>query len=386
MATATAPGSRFGLSSRWLIAALAAAFVVGGGLGAGLTAALLPPRLQPVPPATSPTPSPSPSPSATSSQSPSPAPSPVSVVAGLKGRIAVSTGSPGSGGWIAFPSGTSFSTDPGSNVTLPGGAWYGLAYVTARKAWVPVPARSVTPDGSRYVYFSSGDNAFHVVRQGAADVLLAPPSDLRSQGGIWSVLSVENSGAYVTSSVAGTPNAGLYWVPFTGTVRQVTSAGYWTASDARYAYGTLNLIAPRGAGNTITRLDLTSGGTTSVFARDGVQSKAIGVDRDGNPIVLSVLWNWQSTMKSEFQIWVVRPAGPVSVYTVGISVIYAQTDDRLVGRDGLVIDSVMPDTMGTWISMQSQDAMISGIYLLSLEAGLERASPVTGSIGSTFEP
>src|SRR5579872_968893 len=169
----------------------------------------------------------SPSPGSSPHPTLSPTPSP-SLVAQLKGRIAISNGQPGSGGWLTFPGGT-FAPDPGSNVTLPSGWAPGLTHDLALNKWVPVPRDWVSPDGKKYVYFDG--TTFHVVGYQASDWLFSPP--VAGLNTYWTVLWAENDGVYVTS-----PGLGIWRVGYGGGTRQVTGSGYWSVANGKYAYGT----------------------------------------------------------------------------------------------------------------------------------------------------
>ena len=100
-------------------------------------------------------PPPSPVPSAT--------PTPPSLLATLNCRIAVSTGNPGSGGFVAIPGGQ-FTADKASDVDLPGQSGAsGLSYSVALRKWLPVPRSWITPDGKRYVYWNWQQGTLEVV-------------------------------------------------------------------------------------------------------------------------------------------------------------------------------------------------------------------------------
>src|SRR5919109_823528 len=130
------------------------------------------------------------------SPSPAPTPTPVSVVAGLQGKIAISSGQPGSGGWIRFPGGN-FVADPKSNVTLPGGGWaYGLAWNAATNSWVPVNWYMVRQDGQIYAFqtWSNTSATVEVVRRTGTSYLLGT---LPAGSYAYSVLSAEPEGVHV---------------------------------------------------------------------------------------------------------------------------------------------------------------------------------------------
>ncbi len=199
-------------------------------------------------------------------------------------RLPVYAGPPGSGGFIVFPGGT-FIADPASSVTAPSptpsappGPGYGpsnpgLSYDRAFSRWLPVPASWVSADGSRYAYTAS--DGVYVV-----NVTNGTQTEL-GQGQAWYIVTVQNQGVY-----AGNPNiAGLWFLPFSGTPRQITTAGYWQAGTSSAAYGTATSAVPSGATSSIIRLDLKTGATSDWFSRPGTQSSVTGFDGKGNPIL-----------------------------------------------------------------------------------------------------
>lgn len=206
----------------------------------------------------------------------------------LNCRLPVYAGQPGSGGFIAFPDGTFIpeaksgvtlpSPSPGSASPQPGPGYYqgyysGLSYDVAYKKWVPAQWSSVTPDGSRYAYPSF--NSIYV--QNVTD---SKQVEL-GEGKQWSIVSVEADGVYASNPSI----AGLWFLPYSGSPRQITTAGYWQAEAAGAAYGTETSAVPQGASNTILRLDLKTGASTPWFTRDGATSAVAGFDSSGNPII-----------------------------------------------------------------------------------------------------
>lgn len=200
-------------------------------------------------------------------------------------RLPVYAGPPGSGGFVVFPGG-SFIADPASSVAVPsptpsavpngpgyGPSTPGLSYDRAFSRWLPVPASWVSPDGSRYAF--TGSDGVYVV-----NVANGTQTEL-GEGHAWYVVTVQSQGVY-----AANPNAaGLWLLPFSGTPRQITTAGYWQAATASAAYGTVTSAVPSGASNRIVRLDLKTGATTDWFARPGTISSVTGFDGKGNPIL-----------------------------------------------------------------------------------------------------
>jgi hypothetical protein len=229
-------------------------------------------------------------------------------------RLPVYAGPSGSGGFIVFPGG-SFIADPTSAVSLPSPSpghaspaptpsgygqpqYPGLSYDRAYSRWLPVPLSQVTPDGSRYA-FPSTDSIYVV------DVASGRLSEV-GPGHAWNIVGVQAAGVYATQ-----PNtAGLWFLPYSGASRQLTTAGYWQAASADAAYGTATAVVPQGAANTIIRLDLTSGTVTDWFTRAGVQSAVGGFDAAGH-LIAYVGYGGTGT-----EVWIVTN-GPASATPIG---------------------------------------------------------------------
>jgi hypothetical protein len=136
-----------------------------------------------------------------------------------------------------------------------------------------VPTSWASPDGSRYAY-TAGDGIYVV------NVANGTQTEL-GDGHTWFIVTVQNQGVY-----AGNPNiAGLWFLPFTGAPRQITTAGYWQAGTATAAFGTATSAVPQGATNSIIRLDLKTGAIGDWFTRPGTVSSVSGFDGSGNPIL-----------------------------------------------------------------------------------------------------
>jgi hypothetical protein len=201
----------------------------------------------------------------------------------LNCQLPIYAGGPGSGGFLAFPAGT-FQPDPRSAVTVPTGTarpmmgysdWFGTTYDSAYSKWLPVPYAWVSPDGRRYAY--PGIDGIYVqnVANGSQVVLGA--------GKVWSVLDVEAVGVYATTGSVG----GLWLLPFSGDVKQITSTGYWQAVNKTAAYGMSTSQVPDGVANTILRLDLSTGATSDWFTSPGFHSFVTGFDFKGNAVVMT---------------------------------------------------------------------------------------------------
>jgi hypothetical protein len=209
----------------------------------------------------------------------------------LSCRLPVYAGGPGSGGFIVFPGGT-FVADPRSAVTVPspspghasptpapgyGGpypqGWFGTTYDAGYSKWLPVPYTWVSPDGAHYAYPLGGDIYVQNVANGTQ-------LDLAEGRGFYPV-DVENDGVYVITP----QQAGLWFVAFSGSVRQVATTGFWQAVGGGFAYGTPTSQVPQGATSTLERLDLKTGTSVPYFSINGGQPQVIGFDAQGFPVV-----------------------------------------------------------------------------------------------------
>ncbi|HEV2954126.1 MAG TPA: hypothetical protein VG015_08555, partial [Candidatus Dormibacteraeota bacterium] len=93
------------------------------------------------------------SPAATSPGAVSTSPSARAVVAAdLNCKIGISSGAPGSGGFISFPDGA-FTPDPSSSI----GAGGQLSYLRGQSKWVASQRSAVSPDGLQYATTGSED-------------------------------------------------------------------------------------------------------------------------------------------------------------------------------------------------------------------------------------
>jgi hypothetical protein len=220
----------------------------------------------------------------------------------LSCRLPIFDHLPGSGGFVILPSGT-FQPDPRSAGLVPnanpaaGAAvppaamqWFGLTYDRGYSKWLPVPYAWVTPDGTQYAYPGAPDGIYVVnVRDGSQVELGA--------GQTWAVLDVEAVGVYATTGspgAASSTQSGLWLLPFSGAIKQITTTGYWQAVTKGAAYGTATSSVPSGTANTILRLDLTSGTMSEWFTQPGAQGTVTGFDAKGNPVIVAKSQSWLS--------------------------------------------------------------------------------------------
>ena len=220
----------------------------------------------------------------------------------LSCRLPVYANTPGSGGFIVLPDNT-FVADPRSAGTVPspspgiptptpapgGGGypgagypgWYGLTYDAAYAKWLAVPYRWMSPDGVHYSYPLGGDLYVQNVKDGSHLEL--------AQGQSLNPIGVENDGVYAANSAQG----GLWFLPYSGSAKQVATSGFWQGIGRGAAYGTPTSAVPQGATNTIIRLDLASGAVSPYFSQSG-QSSVIGFDAQGYPLILTNYGNAQA--------------------------------------------------------------------------------------------
>lgn len=302
-----------------------------------------------------------PTPSPMQSPTPSALPSPVSTVATLHGKIAISSGQSGSGGWIQFPGGA-FTADPKSNATLPGmGFANGLAWNAAMNTWVPVSWYMVRQDGQVYAYISSTQTGLVVVvvrRDGTTFQLGALPQNVFTFGAI----SAEPEGVYVINT---TGQGGLWLLDYAGGVKQLAPNGFWQMAAFGYAYGTITPSVPQGATNVIRRMNLKTGQTADWFSRPGMQSQVVGMTINGTPIIearsvsVSEVWLGTQTPKLLHSTMAMPPTG-----------MYGQQ---------LYVTSALGDQVGIWV------ATTNGLYLYTDKSGWELASQTTGQLASTIQ-
>ncbi len=204
-------------------------------------------------------------------------------------RLPIFAGGPGSGGFVMFPGGA-FMADPRSAVAVPSPSpsasppppqygygyqgWFGSTYDRAYSRWLPVPYAWVSPDGARYAHPGTPDGIYVQNVSNGTQVELG-------EGSTWQVLAVGATAVYAVKGSTG----GLWLLPFAGGVTTITTSGYWQAVHGDSAYGTATSSVPQGAGNTILRLDLTTGTMADYFSRPSQISTVAGFGPGGNPVI-----------------------------------------------------------------------------------------------------
>ncbi|HYW26971.1 MAG TPA: hypothetical protein VE953_22575 [Terriglobales bacterium] len=301
-----------------------------------------------------------------------------SLVADLTCRLPISSNAPGSGGFVGFPT-AEFTSDPGSNTSDATRYEYGgLTYDRAVHRWLSVRRSAITPDGTRFVYWSGRDSDFHLVSASSgAETPIGPrlngpgwyaASAARfnwaSGGPPWGLLEAAADGAYAVPPATQTPfAAGLWFFPYAGTSeRQIASGGYWQNVGGGAAWGTGAPSVPQGATVTILRLDLGTGVTTAWFSQDGEFAQVAGFDADGHPVVVT-------STEDAFQVWLVD--GQMH----GTELLNLPKEPPKPGYgEEPPIRSVIGDVNGVWM------AASDGLYLYR-RGRTQKVSTVTGQIG-----
>ena len=349
-----------------VVAVVAAVVVVAGGAGVAMA-----PRMglgRTARSAARPSVSPSAQVSAVPTSSPSS--SPVPLVSTLACKLPVSNGQLGSGGFVTFPQ-AAFTADPASAVKTDNS--YGLSFDRAFGRWVPVPRSWVSPDGTRYAYWEWQTRSIQAVAvaTGAETALGPKPNGPASAarlnpGAGWLVIEALDSGVYaVPNGGYQSSSAGLFLFPWSGIGElQVTGSGFWHAIGGGAAWGTVSQSVPEGAANTILRLDLGGGSPAEWFSRPSLQSRVVGFDLTGHPVV-------EASSKNVMEAWLVTGQ---SNGTKLLSLTPTPGQQNPAGPGRPVLQSVVGDDRGIWL------ATSDGLYF-SASGRTEKVSTVTGQLG-----
>ncbi len=214
--------------------------------------------------------------------------------------------------------------------------------------------------GSRYA-FASPDSIY--VENVASGTL----SEI-GQGHAWNIVSVQAPGVYATQP----NNAELWFVPFTGDLLQVTAGGFWPAATAEAAYGTPTSAVPQGAANTIVRVDLKTGATSTWFTRQGAQSTVIGFDILGRATIS--VNDFSNAGISE--VWISTQAGSAAPITGS-------------GNGMSVYGPPVADSHGVWFTGSYSDgySSVSGLALYVPGSGIYWMSNLGGLLaGGCLQP
>jgi hypothetical protein len=273
-------------------------------------------------------------------------------------------------GFLTLPDGT-FAADPAAISNLPandtpfsipgygGHPWWDAM----AKRWVPVPLFEISPDGQRYVYFST-DGLHLVSLTGSADhVIYRRPTGV--QGG--QVLAFWSDGVYIDiPSAVKAGEGGSYSNPpdQVGIWRVDTTTGasvriLQNDVGGSLAAGGLWSVRSPDTGDVLVRTDLTSGQQTDWFSDPGRRMQFLGVDHLGLPIV----WTFAN---GHLEIWrVVAPNTADDFHTVdygGEPPIYPPeiTEGDLIG-----------DGYGVWLGAPD------GLYLYGV-TGFSKVAATAG--------
>jgi hypothetical protein len=300
-----------------------------------------------------------------------------SLIADLTCRLPISSGAPGSGGFVGFPS-AAFTSDPGSNLGTAIGRYSGggsITYDRAANIWVPAPRVAVTPDGARFVYWSGPEADFHLVNVAtSAETAIGPRlsgqawqaasaarQNWYSGGPPWGLIEAGADGVYAVPPYGSTVG-GLWLFPYAGGERQIASFGYWQAVGGGAAWGTRAPSFPQGATVAIVRLDLGSGASADWFSQDGENAVVEGFDTAGHPVVVT-------SRESDYQVWV------VDGQRHGTQVLNLPREQARSGYGSDVpVQSVIGDANGVWM------ATADGLYLYR-NGRTQKVSTVTGQLG-----
>jgi len=279
---------------------------------------------------------------------------------GFSCRIAISNGSPGSGGFIKFPGGD-FTTDPRSNVSItyppgtqPGMGGPQLSFSSASGRWYPVTREAVSPDGSRYAYMV-GSGIHIVTAANGADTVIGTDKS-------WRLVLLVNNGAY---AAPGDQATGLWFVPLSGSPKQIIDTGWWMTASASsgIAYGQRAQSVPPGANNPILRLSLSSGAVQTWWSAAPGAVQLSAVAPDGSLIV---------SMPSE------QGGSIVDIRRIAQP---EQVDSILAGPNGYLMGPVVADYHGIWLTINNTGANASYTWFAPARA-YAPASKVSGQLAS----
>ena len=261
----------------------------------------------------------------------------------------------------------------GSNATLsPGGA--AMSYDAPFARWLPVPMASVSPDGVRYAYVDTIQNAsaglpvsrVHVVdvKTGTDRLFVFPGPDLAARTQWFAgVVAFKTEGVYLSlfgPNEGSGPDTGKLWLldPDRGTSRKVSDVvgNSWLVADA-YAWTFISVPGGPTNPNTLVRIDVSTGQLTTWWVDANyepvsspgaaTQLSVLGLDGSGGPIVEgSGETGGGASYTRVVDIWVIRtPNQPVPL---DLSAADFGSGNPL-GWEGALTDS-----FGTWILLNDR--------------------------------
>jgi len=290
------------------------------------------------------------------------------------------------GGFLSFPDAT-FAADPtgGFSQTVQGGLVTnaspklqssplngGVFFDAVEQRWLPASDSQVSPDGSTYAYATfdpSNGDAGHVhivdIATGADRIFAAPAPRAPFQG--FNVADFTAAGIYLVANQVDRLQTGAWLMdPATGTVKAL--AQVVNVLRIRNGYAWTLRVDPRDPsppqpgkgtpGDSLVRVDLTSGVETIWFYRPAEQVELRGLDSQGGVVVAS----FQPTTGIPIETRLVENAGSAGV------LIYS-------GALGLGAAE------GTRLWLEGT----TGIYLFSVDQGLQKVFEFT-STGGQISP
>ncbi len=302
------------------------------------------------------------------SVTPSPAPaslSPSGTADVIRGRIAMWSGQPGSGGFVTFPGGQ-FKLDSASNVGYPtdspgtATSAQGLSYDPERKSWVLVPRRLIRPDGQGYV-FNKIIGGYFVI------------TVVRADGTSYNLPQFPWNGSYDGYTLLGAEPEGIYYsdvsrhlweIDYLGSsIREVSGQSLnWLAATHGYGYG----ISRQGGVNPLIRIDLRTGAGGPWFHRAGLVARLIGFTDAGTPIVAA-------DSRARTEIWL-EGSSPLMLKAVD-----AAPDAGLSGVP-LNATSASGTDDAVWVATNR------GLYLYTAKGGWVFAATGGGDVVSPLMP
>lgn len=242
----------------------------------------------------------------------------------------------------------------------------GVSFDTVERRWVPASASQISPDGSIYAYasFDSSSGAGHVhlvnIATGTERILAAPAPSAPFEG--FNVADFTPAGIYLVANQVDRLPTGVWLMdPATGIIKALAQVKNVLRIRGGYAW-TLR-VDPRDPspphpgkgtpGDSLVRVDLTTGAEAIWFYRPGEQVALQGLDSQGGALVASS-----------------EPTGiPI--------------DTRLVQSAGSAGVLIFSGPLGLGAAEGTRLWLVgtAGIYLYSADQGLQKVMEFTSSSG-----
>jgi transcriptional regulator with XRE-family HTH domain len=187
---------------------------------------------------------------------------------------------------------TRLTADPAGSPTLPDGEpALNVTYSWDLARWLPVRPEWVAPDRLHYA-FSDRSGRLHVTDA-------ATGADRFVNGDRpWAVIAYQAEGVYAAVTGGSGRAAGLWLVdPVSGRARELEADGAWqgVADGAAWSLDVTTPAVPPSPvprdgiyGNTVRRLDLRTGQTTTMYSRPDAELHFVGLDAAGNAYVTAL--------------------------------------------------------------------------------------------------